>query len=175
LIQHSTAQPEIKKQTCTACGECLKWCPVDAISWQDAKAFIDSNTCIGCGECLAVCRFDAVNYNWGETFVNIQEKIVEHAMGVCATKNNKAIYINFLNRISKDCDCMGPTELIIPDIGILISTDPVALDAASLDLVEERSGKQLTEMSHNIPHRVQIQYAREIGFGNPDYELITIE
>jgi uncharacterized protein len=174
LIQHSTAQPEIKKKVCTACGECLKWCPVDAISWQDGKAYIESQTCIGCGECLAVCRFDAVNYNWSETYVNIQQKIVEHAMGVCETKKEKAIYINFLNRISKDCDCMGPTKIIMPDIGILISTDPVALDAASLDLVEERSGKKLTDMSHNIPHRVQIEYAHEIGFGNPNYELIEL-
>jgi uncharacterized Fe-S center protein len=172
LIQHSTAQPSIKKNYCTACGECLKWCPVEAISWKEEIAYIDQNTCIGCGECLAVCRFDAVVYTWSETYVNIQQKITEHALGVAETKKNKAIYINFLNRISKDCDCMGPTKKIIPDIGVLLSYDPVALDAASLDLVEEHSGKQLSQMSYNIPYKIQIDHARDIGFGNPDYELV---
>jgi uncharacterized Fe-S center protein len=62
-------------------------------------------------------------------------------------------------------------EKIVPDIGVLLALDPVALDAASLDLVEQRAGKPLTTLAYDIPHRVQIDYAREIGFGNPDYRL----
>ena len=61
-------------------------------------------------------------------------------------KKDKAIYINFLNRISKDCDCMGGYKKIVPDIGVLIAFDPVALDAASLDLVEKKAGKPLTAL-----------------------------
>jgi uncharacterized Fe-S center protein len=174
LAQHSTAQPAIKTQKCTACGECIKWCPVEAIAMENEKAVIDQSVCIGCGQCLAVCRFDAVLYNWGETYGNIQEKILEHAMGVAQTKKGKAIYINFLNRISKDCDCMGPTKKIMPDIGIVLSHDPVAADAASLDLVEKYAGKQLTQMSYNIPYKVQLEHARKVGFGSPDYELVEL-
>ncbi len=174
LAQHSTAQPAIKKDKCTACGQCLKWCPVNAISWQNEKAEINENICIGCGECLAVCRFDAVNYNWGETYDNIQEKIVEHAMGVTETKKGKGLYINFLNRITKDCDCMGLTKKITADIGVLISLDPVAVDAASLDLVEKYAGKKLSQMAYDIPYKVQIEYARQLDYGNADYELIEL-
>lgn len=174
LIQHSTAQPAIIKKKCTACGMCIQWCPADAISMQEEKAFIEKKKCIGCGECLAVCRFDAVKYNWSETYDNIQQKVVEHAMGVYETKKNKALYINFLNRITKDCDCMGKFDKIVPDIGILVSCDPVAIDAASLDLVEQAAGQNLPKMSYDIPYKIQIQYAKELGFGNPDYELIEL-
>ena len=60
MIQHSTSKPLIKKKKCTACGECIRWCPADAIEFKEGKAEIDPGLCIGCAECLAVCRFDAV-------------------------------------------------------------------------------------------------------------------
>lgn len=174
LLQHSTATPTIVKKKCTACQECIKWCPANAISLVDNKADIDKQLCIGCGECLAVCRFDAVNYNWSETHLNVQRKVVEHAMGVSGPKKGKIICVNFLNRLTKDCDCMGQFEKILPDIGVLVSFDPVAADAASLDLVEEKAGKQFSKMAYDIPYREQINYARELGYGNPNYELIVL-
>ena len=174
LAQHSTATPSVKKKKCTACGACVKWCPAQAITMAEDVARIDKQACIGCAQCLTVCRFDAIGYNWSETYEQLQRKIVEHAWGVAESKKSKALYINFLNRISKDCDCMGGYEKIIPDIGVLISFDPVALDAASLDLVEKKAGKPLRAIAYDIPHRVQIDYAREIGFGNPEYQLLEV-
>lgn len=174
LAQHSTAKPSIRTNKCTGCSECIKWCPVNAISMVNKKAVIKKSLCIGCAECLAVCRFDAVGYNWSETYVNLQQKIVEHAWGVEEANKGKSIYINFLNRITKDCDCMGKSALISPDIGVLISFDPVAIDAASLDLLEQTVGKKLSQIAYDIPYKVQVDYAREIGFGNPDYDLIEL-
>ena len=176
LIQHSTAQPDVKNKKCTGCSECIKWCPQDAIHLTDNNvATINSEACIGCGECLAVCRFDAIHYNWSETYEQLQRKVVEHAMGVAATKTGKALYFNFLTRISKDCDCMGRFERIAPDIGILISTDPVALDQASLDMVEAKMAKPLNQIAFDIPYRIQIEYAVEIGFGQADYQIIPLD
>ncbi|UCH93252.1 MAG: DUF362 domain-containing protein [Candidatus Aminicenantes bacterium] len=175
LIQHSTAKPSIVKKKCTACGDCMKWCPTNAIAMKDNKADINKQICIGCGECLAICRFDAVNYNWSETYINLQRKMIEHAMGVAETKKGKIIYMNFLNRITKDCDCMGQFEKIFPDIGVLVSFDPVAADAASIDLVEEKTGRKFSQMAYDVPCREQINYARELGFGNPDYQLIHLD
>jgi len=174
MIQHSTAKPKIKVKECTRCGLCVQWCPASAITMGEKSAVIDSAKCIGCGQCLAVCRFDAVAYNWGATYEDLQKKIVEHAWGIAIGKRDKMICVNFLTRISKDCDCMTSYEPIFHDIGIVVSRDPVAADAASLNLVEERTGRKFSEIAFNIPYRVQIDYAREIGFGNPDYELITV-
>lgn len=175
MAQHSTAKPKIVKKNCTACGTCVTWCPASAIAIKAEKAAINARKCIGCGECLAMCRFDAVKYNWGATYEDLQKKVVEHAMGVCSLFPGKSLFINVLTRISKDCDCMGHTfEQIIPDIGILISKDPVALDAASLDMVEARSGKLLSQMAYDIPYRFQLEYAKELHFGSQDYQLVTL-
>lgn len=175
MIQHSTAKPEIMPELCTKCKQCITWCPAQAITMTDDSALIDSGKCIGCGECLAVCRFDAVKYNWGATFEELQKKIVEHAFGVYKANEGKSVYINILTRISKDCDCMPRYENICGDIGVLVSHDPVAIDAASLDLVEKYSGKNLSDMAYDIPYRFQIDYAKEIGFGDSAYELIEIQ
>ena len=173
LEQHSTAKPAIIKKKCTGCGTCEKWCPEKAITMNDDVARIDAKKCIGCGECLAMCRFDSVKFDWGATYEDLQKKVVEHAMGICSLFQGKCLFINVLTRISKDCDCMGHTfEKIVPDIGILISRDPVALDAASLDLVEKRAGKKLSQMTYDIPYHFQLDYAKELSFGNQDYELI---
>ena len=174
MIQHSTAKPRIKSKACTLCGMCVEWCPAGAVTLQEKSALIDSSICIGCGQCLAVCRFDAVAYNWGATYEDLQKKVVEHAWGVARGKQGKMICINFLTRISKDCDCMDVYEPVAPDIGIILSRDPVAADAASLDLVEKRIGKKFSEAAYSIPYRFQIDYAREIGFGSTEYDLVTV-
>jgi len=172
LNQHSTAKPSIKSKKCTQCGVCITWCPESAITMGDDSAVIDKVKCIGCGECLAVCRFDAVGYNWAVTYEDLQKKVVEHALGVVRACPGKILFVNVLTRMSKDCDCMDSFEKMLPDIGILISFDPVAVDAASLDLVEDRGGRSLSDMAYNIPYRCQIDHARDISFGNPDYELV---
>ncbi len=173
MAQHSTAKPKIVKKNCTGCGICAKWCPVEAITLVDERAVIKAKKCIGCGECLAMCRFYAVKYNWGATYEDLQKKVVEHAMGVCSLFPAKSLFINILTRISKDCDCMGHTyEKIAPDVGILVSRDPVAVDVAALDLIEKRAGKTLSQLAYDIPYRVQLDYAQELSFGNADYELI---
>jgi uncharacterized protein len=175
LAQHSTAKPSIRVEKCTACGECVPWCPEQAISVPDANAVIDSGKCIGCGECLTVCRYGAVGYNWGATYLELQQKVTEHAFGVVRTKPGKLLCLNFLTRMTKDCDCLGNKyEVIVPDIGVLISTDPVALDAASLDLVEKKAGKALGKMAYDIPCREQLEHAQRIGFGSSEYQLQEI-
>jgi uncharacterized Fe-S center protein len=172
MEQHSTAKPKINKKLCTLCGTCVEWCPAEAITLGEDTAVIDKQKCIGCGQCLAMCRFDAVQYNWGSTHEDLQKKIVEHAMGLYKLHENKSLYINILTRISKDCDCMAGFQKIIPDIGILVSRDPVAVDAASLDIVEKSAGKKFSQLAYDIPYRFQLDYSHELNFGTIEYELI---
>ncbi|MBN2433346.1 MAG: DUF362 domain-containing protein, partial [Acidobacteria bacterium] len=171
LIQHSTAKPSIRVEKCTGCRECQAWCPQDAIFFAENTAAIDEAKCIGCAECLAVCRYDAVGYNWSETYENLQKKVAEHARGVRACHPEKAVYFNFLLRITKDCDCMSRFERIAPDLGILMSSDPVAVDAAALDLVEDHLGGPLSRHAYEIPYRTQLEHGAAIGLGEPTYQL----
>jgi len=177
MRQHSSIKPSIKKSKCTGCGECYRHCPEGAISIKDLKAHIARDKCIGCAECVAVCRFDAVKYDWGTQTETLERSIAEHAKGALKGKEGRAAFINFAISITSDCDCMdSPDEKIADDIGILASTDPVAVDQAALDLIEKTSGKTIEKLSKypRLNASWQIEHAEKIGLGIRKYKLIEI-
>jgi uncharacterized Fe-S center protein len=176
MRQHSSVKPTIKPTLCTFCRLCIKWCPEDAIIERDGKAFIIQENCTGCGECLAVCGFDAVAYNWGVGSKDLQQRMAEHALGVIINKRDRCLFINVLADMTADCDCVAkPQEPLIPDIGILASLDPVAIDQATLDLTEKQNGVDLGRKSFPaLDPTVQLEHAEKINLGSRDYELHEI-
>lgn len=176
MRQHSAMMPEIIRDTCRYCQKCIQWCPQDAISEKNGKAFIETEKCVGCGECLAVCRFDAVRYDWGTESGFMQKSMAEHAFGVVSNKQGKCMFFNVMIDMTKDCDCYNVNQKkLIPDIGILASTDPVAIDMATLDLTARAHGKTLAEMAYkHHDATIQIQHAAKIGMGSLEYDLITV-
>ncbi len=176
MRQHSSMKPKIKPAKCTSCGDCIEWCPEGAIDWVDGKAFITMEKCIGCGECLTVCRFDAVQYNWSVESADLQRRIAEHALGVCTLKRDKIVFFNFLLSMTKDCDCMtGSLRPVYPDLGVMASRDPVALDKAAVDLITEKCGKPYRSFSYpHIDEEIQLRHGQEIGLGSLSYDLIEI-
>jgi uncharacterized Fe-S center protein len=178
MRQHSALKPKINKR-CTRCGTCVRYCPEHAITLGDIQAHIDQNKCIGCAECLAVCRFDAVDYDWQQESNILQESVAEYAMGVLKNKAGRAVFFNFLMSITKDCDCFDTPDMpkIVEDIGIVVSTDPVAVDSASLDMVEQAGGKPLQALIGNkklVPDH-QMDYAQKLGLGSRKYNLIEVQ
>ncbi len=176
LRQHSGMNPTIKQNQCTGCGVCVQWCPVNAITLNNKKAFIDAKKCIGCGECLAVCNFNAVGFTWKFSGIDLQKRIVEHALGVVKIKSGRIGFMNYLINITKDCDCMASHQKpIMQDIGFLASLDPVAIDNATLDLISQRAGKNMGELSYpQIDVKAQIRHGEKIGLGTSQYTLIEI-
>lgn len=176
LRQHSVSKPSVLQKHCTGCQVCLEWCPADAILLENDKAVIQNRICIGCGECITVCRFGAVKHDWGRGDNELQKRMAEHALGVVIQKKGKMGCLSFLTNITKDCDCISKAQkAIMPDIGILASTDPVAIDAASLNLIQERTGNSLTDLSYpNIDAWVQIRHAESIGLGSSRYKLVEL-
>ncbi len=177
MRQHSAVKPSISKK-CTRCGECYTHCPVGAISIDDVKAHIDKDKCIGCGECMAVCRFDAVEHDWKAENKILEKNIAEHALGALKGKEGRAAFFNFLISITKDCDCFDTPDMrkIVKDIGIVASTDPVAVDKAALDLIEATGGKKMEKLIGNdkLNPSWQIEHAELIGLGSTDYELVEV-
>jgi uncharacterized Fe-S center protein len=128
---------------------------------------------------LAVCRFNAVECNWGEETEALQKSVAEHALGVLKGKENRAAFFNYIMLVTADCDCCGKPDMhkIVDDIGIVASTDPVAVDKAALDLVETKAGKKLPQLVGNtkLNPNYQIEHAERIGLGSTDYELIEVD
>jgi len=164
----------------------MRACPVTAISEKNGKAFIDKDPCIGCGECTATCRFGAIEVQWKTDNTVFLEKMMEYAYGVLGSKLDKCGFFNFIVNVTPDCDCLGWSDApIVHDIGIVASRDPVAIDQASADLVNEAVGLPDTRLSspdvedkfadvHNVPWRKQLEYAEELGLGEREYRLVEI-
>lgn len=92
------------------------------------------------------------------------------------------LYIDVMNNMSVDCDCDGhPAEPKLKDMGILASTDPVALDQACLDLVFNHKAsagddeKPLIQRINRQHGTYITEYAEKIGLGSKKYELINID
>ena len=176
LQQHAEVSPVVYQDKCTGCGECEKACPVDAITIQNKKSVIDAAKCIGCATCIAVCPSSAIDVPWGSGAATIQEKMVEYASAILKSKKGKCGFISFAIKITKECDCLAKDDpRIAPDIGILASNDPLAIDKASFDLVNRICGKDIFQEVH--PDRdglKQLKYAHKLGLGSLDYTLIEL-
>ena len=117
--------PVVDPDKCVACGRCTEWCPAEAIT-VDETAQIDPEKCMGCGECTITCIEGAVGINWKGESSALQEKIVEYTYAVLKNKKGKAGFISFVVDVSPNCDCWGYNDApIVPNIGILASTDPI--------------------------------------------------
>ena len=172
---HSDALPEIIVDKCTVCEKCVPHCPTKAIKI-DETAKINRELCYSCGECTIMCPHEAIEINWETDEKIMQEKIIEHFLGAVENKKGKVGYINFLTNITPDCDCWNFSDsYICPDIGILASSDPIAIDTASFDLVNKATNNKFKDIWPNIDPRVQLSYGEKMGLGNRDYELVELD
>ena len=107
------------------------------------------------------------------------ESMADAAKSVIEYFDNKIVYINVMKNMSVDCDCCAVAEdPCIKDIGILASTDPIAIDQACIDLVygcdDERKSHLIERIeSRNGVHTIEA--ASELGYGSREYELIKVE
>lgn len=105
------------------------------------------------------------------------ESMAEAALAVATDKGDNIVYISVMNNLSVDCDCdSNPAEPDMHDIGILASTDPVALDKACVDLVyEAEDGESLIQRMESRNGIHTLEYGAEIGLGNLNYEIVNID
>jgi hypothetical protein len=176
LAQHSTVSPVVDPANCTGCGTCIAHCPSGAIGIFSQTALIDPRTCIGCADCIVVCPEGTVKVDWNEAAPMVQKKMVEHAAGALRGKKESSLFLSFVMQISPYCDCYGNNDRpIAPDVGILASADPVALDQACADLVIRAAGRDPFRETHpEIDWTIQLSYAEELGLGTREYLLETL-
>jgi len=187
---HAHIKPELRREElCIGCGECVAVCPVSAIKIIKGKASFDLKRCIGCGDCITICRQGAIRILWNEAPEVVAEKTVETAYAAWEKKRDKTVFFNFLLDITPDCDCFTFSDNpIVPDIGILASRDPVAIDQASVDLVNQQQGLKNSKLTSgfnpgedkfralfpDVDWRGWLSYAERIGLGTRRYRLINV-
>ncbi|OUO94490.1 DUF362 domain-containing protein [Cloacibacillus sp. An23] len=105
------------------------------------------------------------------------ESMAEAGKAVTDALGGKILYVSVLNNISVDCDCNpSPAKPEIHDIGVLASTDPVAIDQASIDLAFAAEGSRpLVERVESRSGLHTLEYAEQIGLGSRKYELVKLD
>ena len=154
------------------------------------KAVLSKEKCIGCGQCVAACNYEALTPDWGRHQEEFIERVAEYAIGVYTHFENKAIYVNFATNITPDCDCWPVNEPpLVEDVGIFCSTDPFALDAATLDKVNKarrmttsRFFEKTSAEEHlfrgvypHIDDMHVFSYLKKLGFVFDDYDVRQLD
>jgi len=189
LAMHSSVAPKINGSYCKKCMRCYNICPVSAFEKKEKSLKIIEDVCIGCGQCIMICPFNAINIVWNAASNDTQEKMAEYAAAILSNKRQKYFCFNFLQRIAPECDCYSHSDTsIVQDIGILASRDIVAIDRASVDLLNSAEGLKNTALKNNFnagadkikgvyPHidwSTQLNYSEKLGLGAQNYNLIKI-
>lgn len=193
MEQHVDGKPFVQKKKCVGCGACQRICAHGAPVITDGKAEIDMAKCVGCGRCLAMCPTDAVTPAWQDSVKLLNYKMAEYAYAVL--KDRPAFHITLVCDVSPDCDCHHENDVpIIPDVGMMASFDPVALDQACVDLCnqmpvtpgshlasqvaklgEEDDNHEHFHMNHpDAEWETCLMHAEKIGIGSREYELVRI-
>jgi len=191
MEMHSASKPEMMEENCVACGICIKNCPEKAIAYnKNRKAQIDYDKCIGCGQCVASCHYGAARAPYDQSAEILNEKMAEYAFAVLQGKQH--FHVSFIMNVSPDCDCWNINDqALVPDIGIAASFDPVALDKACVDLVNQAPGIQSSRLFDKDAYKNKedkfvhvhpdvhwkecLMHAQEIRLGTMDYELVTVK
>ena len=170
---------------CELCGICERHCPMGAISI-DSDLLTISDECWRCGRCMSACPTGALYTDKDDDM--FQKALAAQARVVLGTfAPGKVVYVNFLLEMQPECDCMDTCDVpMIQNVGILISSDPVAIDAASLDLASKapllpgsRAERLIGKYDGPDPFGAvhlknswgHLRYSAELGSGSLEYTL----
>lgn len=193
MEQHCDGKPHVNQSGCVGCGACTRICAHGAPVVTDGKASINQDKCVGCGRCLAVCPKNVISANFSDSVKMLNYKIAEYSYAVC--KERPCFHVSLICDVSPNCDCHAENDIpIIPNVGMLASFDPVALDQACVDLCNKMpvtAGSILADNMEKCEHHEHshdhftmthpdtewescLSHAEEIGLGTRAYELKTI-
>lgn len=141
------------------------------------------NIAIGCADAKigkAMIHGSSNDNTWGTSGARFQENMAESAKATVDHFAPHIAFINVLRNMSVDCDCAGTSAAPVKarDIGILASTDLVAVDQASIDMVYQLPEAELHDLKERIETREglrQLSYMKELGMGTGEYELVDLD
>ena len=194
MEQHNSGKPDIDQSLCRGCHACTQECGQNAIYFdENNRAHIDHDKCVGCGRCLGRCNFDAIYNENASANDDLNRKMTEYAKAV--VDGRPQFHISLIMDVSPFCDCHPENDVpVLPDIGMLASKDPVALDQACADLCCAAAPLPNSRLTDNqsapgfvslgdpfrdtTPESVWescLAHAEKIGLGSRTYELVKMK
>ena len=192
--QHASGKPKIAADACRGCRRCQKECANSGLVFdeQTMKMTVDNALCVGCGRCLGACNFDAIYFENDNAQAALNCRMAEYTKAVVAGRPQ--FHISLIVDVSPNCDCHGENDIpILPNIGMFVSTDPLALDQACVDAclaADPIPGSQLARnlaapgfhdhhdhFTNSTPEsewKSCLAHAEKIGLGSRVYELIEM-
>lgn len=143
----------------------------------------DKNIGIGCADGKVGKKWihaGETGQQWGVTEEEFMERMTESTKSVIDHFAGHVTYVNTLRNMSVSCDCEGlsAAPVVTPNIGILASTDILAVDQASIDMIyalHEGDGHDLRERIESRHGLRQLSYMKELGMGNDKYILVDLD
>ena len=192
--QHSNGKPTINPEVCRGCKRCMRECANQGLEFDETtkKMHVNAENCVGCGRCLGACNFDAIRFVNDAATKELNCRMVEYAKAVVDGRPN--FHISLIVDVSPYCDCHGENDApILPNVGMLASFDPLALDQACADLCLKQQPLPNSVLSDNMKkadfcdyhdhfenttvdseYKSCLEHGEEIGLGSREYELIEM-
>lgn len=192
--QHSNGKPTIDPEVCRGCKRCMRECANQGLEFDETakKMQVNAENCLGCGRCLGACNFDAIQFVNDAATKELNCRMAEYAKAVVDGRPN--FHISLIVDVSPYCDCHGENDApILPNVGMLASFDPLALDQACADLCLKQQPLPNSVLSDNMKkadfcdhhdhfenttvdseYKSCLEHGEEIGLGSREYELIEM-
>ena len=192
--QHASGKPKINASACRGCRRCQRECANSGLVFDEhmMKMSVDAANCVGCGRCLGACNFDAIYFTNDNAQAALNCRMAEYTKAVVSGRPQ--FHISLIVDVSPNCDCHAENDVpILPNIGMFVSTDPLALDQACVDAcmaAEPMPGSQLARhladpsfhdhhdhFTNSTPEsewRSCLAHAEKIGLGSRSYDLIEM-
>ena len=192
--QHSNGKPTIDPEVCRGCKRCMRECANQGLEFDETtkKMHVNAENCVGCGRCLGACNFDAIRFVNDAATKELNCRMAEYAKAVVDGRPN--FHISLIVDVSPYCDCHGENDApILPNVGMLASFDPLALDQACADLCLKQQPLPNSVLSDNMKkadfcdhhdhfenttvdseYKSCLEHGEEIGLGSREYELIEM-
>jgi len=164
---HEGAEPVLSGE-CILCKKCSEVCPGDCITYSDNGPCFDYEKCYGCSKCIQVCPQKCLKPRVAE----FDTLLVEGA-DAALSMFKKVYFVNVIRNVTNKCDCQrSGIKKVMCDMGILMGSDIVAIDKASVDMINQKSGKKLFDQIWHKDSELHIERAEGMGVGTRNYDII---